>query len=211
MIKGPPPPFREWSPHQVSNSSPSPSNSGDPGLQRSTSQTQSGPCGHSHLLVNKSVRSGRLPSLSTSRTSVAFVCPTRWRSAAGRPPARPLQHLISGPTGRVPLTSSQDDLLVAKGRHEVKLPTEGGNVPAKGGYEALLEILSPFESRDVRLVHRRVRRNFDLGLPYRLPNSSNRKTHSSLGATTASKDPNGLRFRNVAAFCCRAHFQPTLS
>jgi hypothetical protein len=78
-------------------------------------------------VIQSSVRAVLIASL-VCRTTTSRC------SAAGRSPARPLQHLVSRRTSRARLASSEDDLLVAEGRHQLKLSTEGGDVPAEGGH-----------------------------------------------------------------------------
>jgi hypothetical protein len=88
-----------------------------------------------------------------------------WRSAAGRPPARPLQCLVSRLRHRSRLNSSDDDSLIPELRDEFERATKGLDVSPERCNLTVLKVRTSFETRDVGLINLGLLCDIDLGLP----------------------------------------------
>jgi hypothetical protein len=102
------------------------------------------------------------------------------RSAAGRPPARPLQRLVSRPTHAARLSSGENDLPISESRDQFEFAAQRRHVPTQCGNEAVFEITPSLEAGHIRLVHGRVRCNLDLRLPDGFADSTNRQMNTPL-------------------------------
>jgi putative addiction module component (TIGR02574 family) len=89
--------------------------------------------------------------------------------------------------------AGEDDLLVPKGRYQLQLSTQRGNIALQGGDLAVGETLSALQAGDVRLIDHGYVRDLGLCLAGRLAQSSDREMDSPLRAQPTAENPHRFR------------------
>src|ERR1700726_1488793 len=96
----------------------------------------------------------------------------------------------------------EDDLLVPKGRNQLQLSAQRGNIALQRGDLAFGEVSSALEARNVRLIDLGCFRDLGLSLAGRLAKRSHREMDTPLGAQPPAENPHWFRVTLDSPFRC---------